>query len=255
MNKFSKETILKMDAREVNKYYVYGLLDSADVNGKNIDYTKPFYVGKGCGNRVFHHAKAAIKASKNEDNISLKISTIKEIIDQGREVLCVIYRWGLTEEEALIVESVLIDCLPGLTNIQRGYESSDYGKTTAEDLQKRLDIQEYDEPKENYIIIKTSEEIVESNGSLYEATRRAWHAKLEKAQKYKFVLSVVKGVVKEVYEVEKWFKSPDKPPRIEFKGTPTKNAEMQKLKDKCLPEKYMRRGAANPFMYKRVTAL
>ncbi len=252
MIKFSKEAILKMDARDVNKYYVYGLLDPRKVDRNNIDYSKAFYVGKGCGNRVFHHAKAAIKVDKNEDDISLKISTIREIIDQKEEVICVIYRWGLTEEEALIVESVLIDCLPGLTNAQMGYQSSDYGKTTVEDLQKRLDVREYDEPKEDYIIIKTTLEFIKSRGDdLYEATRHYWHAKLEKAQKYKFVLSVVKGVVQEVYEVERWFASPTRPPRIEFEGKPTTNAEMLKLKGKCLPEKYMRRGVANPFLYKR----
>ena len=96
ISNFSKEAILKMDAREVNKYYVYGLLDPATIDPKHLDYSKPFYVGKGCGNRVFQHAKAAIRADKNEDYISLKISTIKDIINRGDEVLCVIYRWGLT---------------------------------------------------------------------------------------------------------------------------------------------------------------
>lgn len=252
ISNFSKEAILKMDAREVNKYYVYGLLDPATIDPKHLDYSKPFYVGKGCGNRVFQHAKAAIRADKNEDYISLKISTIKDIINRGDEVLCVIYRWGLTEDEALIVESVLIDCLPGLTNIQAGYQSSDYGKTTAEDLQNRLDRKEYDEPKENYIIIKTSDKAIKINGDLYEATRRCWNAKLEKAEKYKYVLAVIKGVVQEVYEVSEWYTSPTEAPRIEFKGVKTVNEGMRQLVGKRLPEKYMQRGAANPFIYKKV---
>lgn len=256
MDGFSPKTIQEMDARGINKYYVYGLLDPSDPrimeDAKNPDYSNPFYVGKGCGNRVFQHAKAAIKADKNEDNISLKLSTIREIMDRGDKVLCVIYRWGLTEDEALIVESVLIDCLPGLTNIQSGYQSSDYGMITTEDLQNRLDIKEYEEPKENYIIIKTSDKAVKKvNNNLYKATRGCWNAKLKKAEKYKYVLSVIKGVVRGVYEVTEWHESSTEAPRIEFTGKETDNKEMQLLIGKRLPEKYMKRGAANPFIYKK----
>ncbi|MBQ5524797.1 MAG: GIY-YIG nuclease family protein, partial [Paludibacteraceae bacterium] len=48
-------------------YYVYRLIDPRDYS--------TFYVGKGKGNRVFEHAKAAIKFSKNsdEDEASAKI--------------------------------------------------------------------------------------------------------------------------------------------------------------------------------------
>lgn len=257
MDGFSPKTLQEMDARGINKYYVYGLLDPSDPgimkDPKNPDYSNPFYVGKGCGNRVFDHAKAAIKADKKEgeDNISLKLSTIQEIMGRGDKVLCVIYRWGLTEDEALIVESVLIDCLPGLTNIQSGYKSSDYGMITAEDLQNRLDIQEYEEPKENYIIIKTSKKAIEANGDLYEATRRCWKATLSTAKRYKYVLAVMNGVVREVYEVSEWHTSATEAPRIEFTGKETDNEEMLRLKGKRLPEKYMKRGAANPFMYKK----
>lgn len=255
---FSPKTLQEMDARGINKYYVYGLLDPADPHimedPNNPDYSRPFYVGKGCGDRVFYHAKAYIKEmkkDKNEDDISLKLSTIQEIMRRGDKVLCVIYRWGLTEDEALIVESVLIDCLPGLTNIQSGYQSSDYRMITAEDLQNRLDVQEYEEPSEKYIIIKTSDKAIKINGDLYQATRKCWIAKLDKAKKYKYVLAVIKGIVQEVYEVTEWYESSTEAPRIEFTGRETDNKEMHSLVGKRLPEQYMKRGAANPFMYKR----
>ena len=249
MNGFSPKALQEMDARGINKYYVYGLISP-------LNY-QPFYIGKGCGNRVFDHAKAAKQFIKNatkdakEDEETLKIKTITEILDKHKEVICMIYRWGLTADEALIVEAVLIDCLPGLTNIQSGYQSSDYGMITAEDLQNQLDITEYNEPDEDYIIIKTSDKAIDANGSLYEATRRSWCAKLDNAKKYKYVLSVIKGIVKEVYEVSEWYMSPTEASRIEFTGEKTDNKEMQNLIGHRLPDKYMQRGAANPFMYKK----
>ncbi len=109
----------------------------------------------------------------------------------------------------------------------------------------------YDEPSQDYVIIKTRSEFIEARGSLYEATRHYWHAKLEKAQNYKFALSVVKGVVQEVFEVEKWYESPVRSPRIEFEGEPTTNAEMRALIGKMIPECYRKKGLASPFLYKR----
>lgn len=244
ITEFSKDVLQKMDVDGDGnrKYYVYGLLDPSTF--------RPFYVGKGCGNRVFKHAKNAIKMKDNEDEASLKIATIQSIIEKRKEVITLIYRWGLTEDEAFQVESTLIDIFPELTNIQEGHDS-DRGFISTEDLQNALSCGVYDEPSQDYVIIKTLPEFVESRGSLYEATRRFWHAKLEKAQEYKFVLSVVRGVVQEVFEVERWFTSPTKPPRIEFEGTPTKNAEMRALIGKMIPEDYRKKGLASPFLYKK----
>lgn len=49
----------------------------------------------------------------------------------------------------------------------------------------------YAEPEGiDYIIIKVKESVINSDrgGSLYEATRRAWHAKLESAMPYKLMV-------------------------------------------------------------------
>lgn len=59
-----------------------------------------------------------------------------------------------------------------------------------------------------------------AQGSLYDATRRAWRANLERASKVNIVLSVIGGIVKEVYEVDEWYKSTEFDGRIEFKGKP-----------------------------------
>ena len=43
---------------------------------------KIFYIGKGCGNRIFDHCNDAI----NEEDESLKLNLISEIIAEGFKV-------------------------------------------------------------------------------------------------------------------------------------------------------------------------
>jgi hypothetical protein len=82
-------------------------------------------------------------------------------------------------------------------------------------------IQIYTEPSNlDYVLIKTKESTVENEG-LYDATRKAWHAKLSTAEPYKYALSVVSGIVREVYEVEKWQMFGED--RIGFEGHPAPN--------------------------------
>lgn len=113
------------------------------------------------------------------------------------------------------------------------------------------DAAEYTEPKEDYIIIKTSQKAIEEKGNLYDATRGCWKATLEKATQYKYVLAVVQGIVREVYDVSEWHTSAAEAPRIEFTGKPATNANMRQLIGKRLPATYTQKGAANPFMYKK----
>ena len=62
------------------------------------------------------------------------------------------------------------------------------------------------------------------------------------------VLAVVNGIVREVYEVRKWY-SFNGGSRIAFEGQPT-NDLIQSQKGKRLPNIYMQKGAANPLMHK-----
>ena len=88
---------LKQTVIEALQYYVYCLVDPRD--------KKIFYIGKGVGNRVFNHVIDAL----DENNESLKLDTIREIHKTGLEVSYYIVRHGMTETEAYLVESVLID--------------------------------------------------------------------------------------------------------------------------------------------------
>lgn len=242
MEKFSKEALKKLTACEKCKYYVYRLIDPRN--------NETFYVGKGSGNRVFQHSNACMKLiSKNEDSVSLKLDRIREILNSGNKVICMIHRWGLIEDEAFEVESALIDYYPELTNVQSGH-GSDRGVITVEDFEMLCNKKEYQEPQEDYIIIKTTENAINLYGNLYDATRQSWRGSIDRAQKYKYVLSVVYGEVKEVYEVENngWYKIGD---RIGFNGKVTANPDMRALVGQLLPLKYMERGMANPFLYKK----
>lgn len=239
MNQFSIEAQALLNSKgDKKKYYVYRLVDPRTFH--------TFYVGKGCGNRVFQHAEAAKELiSKDEDSISLKFQTISEIIAAGKEVICFIHRWGLYETTAFEVEAALIDCYPGLTNVQSGHHS-ECGLISVEDFEKMSNVQEYNEPEEDYVIIKTTVKAIEANGDLYEATRRSWNAKLDKAKKYKYVLSVINGIVKEVYYVDEWYSLGE---RIAFNGH-VATGPMTALKEQLIPAKYRKRGLANPFLYK-----
>lgn len=239
MNQFSKgaQALLNSKGDEM-KYYVYRLVDPRTFH--------TFYVGKGCGNRVFQHAQEAKKLiSKDEDSISLKFQTISEIKAAGKEVICFIHRWGLSKDTALEVEAALIDCYPGLTNIQKGH-NFERGLISVEDFEKMSNVLEYNEPEEDYVIIKTSIKAIEANGGLYEATRRSWNAKLDKAKKYKYVLSVINSIVKEVYYVDEWYSLGE---RIAFNGR-IAEGPMTALKEQLIPAKYRKKGLANPFLYK-----
>lgn len=224
------------------KYYVYRLVDPRDLH--------TFYVGKGSGNRVFQHlSNVTALFDKDNDAISLKSKQIADITASGHQVIPIIHRRGLTEDEAFEVEAALIDAYHGLTNIQNGH-GAERGVITMEDFQKYVQIDYYDEPSEDYIIIKTTNEAIEENGSLYEATRQAWRASLDKANQYKYVLAVVYGIVREVYEVSRWYRCQGSD-RIAFDGEPTKHEELQGLKGKRIPKQYRQRGSANPFLYKK----
>lgn len=230
-------------------YYVYRLIDPR--NGQT------FYIGKGKGNRVFAHVECALKnfrgenfQTSEEDEISEKIKQIREIKRAGLDVIHIIHRHGLSENEAYEVEAALIDCFPGLTNLQSGH-NNDFGANNAEVLQQAYSLETYQEPDNiKYMIIKTTNERINNdcNGSLYDAVRYCWKVKKDRVDKIKYVLGVLSKVVKEVYEVEKW-QLADNCERYEFIGHVAPDEIRNIFVNKRIPEKYSRKGVANPTLY------
>lgn len=221
------------------KYYVYRLVDPRNYH--------TFYVGKGSGCRVLQHVKDVKKLISNGENpITLKQQTIADIISEGKEVICIIHRWGLTEQESFEVEAALIDAYPGLTNINSGYYKG-RGMISTIDLWNICKTSDYTEPLEDYVIVKTDPAVVRAT-SLYDAAKEAWAANLRHAKKYKYVLAVVDGIVREVYKVTEWYQH--SPGRIAFNGHPTTDP-ISSVKNHRIPPIYRQKGMAAPFLYKK----
>lgn len=121
---FSQKTIDELG------YYMYVYSDP--------DTHKPFYVGKGKGNRVFDHLFL-------EDE-SKKVAYIKQLTSNGKEPIIEILVHGVDEETAFKVETAAIDLIgiENLTNCQRGHHSSVYGKIEVSLLESRYNCEEID---------------------------------------------------------------------------------------------------------------
>ncbi len=228
------------------QYYVYRLIDPRT--------GQTFYVGKGKGNRLYAHINDALKnydgksyLDKDEDEISAKIKQIREIRNAGLEVIHIIQRYGLTNKEALEVEAALIDCFPGLTNIQGGY-ASDRGVNNAEVLQRELSYEEFeDQDSLKYCIIKINDEHDREN--VYEKVRKHWKVNLDRISKIPYVLASHNGVIIEVFEANKWYASPDVPGRCMFDGKQASNGIRKLFINKRLPKHYIKKGMASPVLY------
>jgi hypothetical protein len=240
LESFSQETTDKL------RHYVYRLIDPRNGN--------TFYVGVGTGNRVFDHVKGAVKYKDDDNSTSLKIGTIKDIHSSGLEVIHIIQRYGMSKETAYEVEAALIDAYPGLTNSVSGHYSSERGIISAYEIEYQTKLSVFEEPKDiKYIIIKTKAWknngwASENENSIYEATRGSWVVSLSSVKDYKYVLSVYDSVVVEVFEVESWHEIIDSN-RKYFSGKQAKESIRSIFKDKRIPERFTKKGLANPVLY------
>ena len=251
MDRFNEENF------DVLGYYVYRLVDPRD--------NKTFYVGKGCGNRVFNHVNDELRFSNsvdendsNESELSEKIQTIRDIRNANLKVKHFIHRFGLNEKEALEVESALIDTyteLGELTNDKLGYEP-ERGLIDTDDLIKSFNIVEYDEPANiDYVIVKVKNSTVEQyNNDRYEASRQAWSLSLENVKNIRqiqYVLSVTNGIVKEVYKVDDWYPSHIQG-KVEFHGKIAEEDVRDLFVGKLIPMVYRKKGLASSALYKKL---
>lgn len=108
----SKEQVQNFLKRDLHEFYVYVLYQP--------DKT-PFYVGKGCGDRVFQHE---YEANHSQFCNPYKINTIKTIKNNGGEIIYGIDSVFMEEKLALNRERELIQEIgrPPLTNLTDGGE-------------------------------------------------------------------------------------------------------------------------------------
>ena len=195
---------------ETLQYYIYRLIDPR--NGDT------FYVGKGKGNRLFDHLKAAnaqdiAEIQKNdgrefeasEDEISLKIKRLQEIRAACLEVIHVIHRHGISDEKAAYeVEAALIDAYPGLSNLCAGHHSKERGPMHALEIQDKYALPEVELGDDKLLLININSADHTSNEELLERVRYAWRVSITRAEKASYVLAVIRGVVRGAFVAKTW---------------------------------------------------
>ncbi|MGB8314392.1 MAG: hypothetical protein WCE69_07875 [Aestuariivirga sp.] len=185
MAKFSDEVASKLG------YYVYRLIDPR--------YGETFYVGKGKGNRMFSHVRD--EAGNDSDDLSDKLSRIRQIRVAGFEVAHVIHRLGMTEEQAFEVEAALIDAYPEVANEASGKASDERGLMHANQILEKYEANEA-EFKHRALLITINRTATERE-SIYAAVRYAWKLDPSKAARAEVVLAVRQGMIVGVFVAEK----------------------------------------------------
>lgn len=176
-------------------FYVYLLIDPRT--------EEVFYVGKGLGNRVFHHVSQARHLAGDSN----KSERIRDIQMAGLEVTYRIHRHGLSEKEAFEVEAALIDFvgLPELANAVEGHESNNRGSMNVSEL-----VAMYNAPNvmisEPSILIRVNRLYQRGIDAdrLYEITRGNWVVG-KRREKAHYAFSIYSGIVREVYRIKNWF--------------------------------------------------
>lgn len=177
------------------KYYVYAFYDTQDPT------KKPFYIGKGKGERCLNHLRRPDESPKSK--------LIKELM--ARNSLGIdILRHGMEESAAKLVEATCIDLLgvDELTNKVRG-SSSLMGRITLDGLHRLL-VQEETVIAPQHaglaFLLNSTYRSGMSALALYEATRGVW-ARVPKDDNLNYAYATYGGLVMEVYEIECWLKA------------------------------------------------
>ena len=215
-------------------YYVYILKDPIT--------QKVFYVGKGKNNRIFDHVQCALET----EFISDKLDEIRKIGTD--KVQHYILRHGLTEEQALEIESACIDLL-GLENLKNevnGHHSWVRGLKSIAEVIQHYDAQVISIEAPSIIInINRLFERFMSDEELYNATRSSWIIGPRRYQA-KYAFAAYRGLVREVYKINYWNVVGGK--RWEFTGTIAEPEVRNKYINQSLSG-YMKRGSQNPIKY------
>jgi hypothetical protein len=174
----------------VLKSYVYVYTDPRD--------GRPFYVGKGKGNRLFSHLDDQAETKKT--------AAIASIRDSGQEPRIDILRYGLSDAEAALVEAAAIDLLglANLTNRVAGHHAASLGRISSQDLITLLTAKDVEvRHKALLITINKLYRSDMTSEELYEATRGVWVVG-PKRNLADYAIAVYQGVAREVYRIHRW---------------------------------------------------
>lgn len=223
-------------ADRIGPFYVYVLVDPRD--------GLPFYVGKGTGSRLLAHGREAGLKRYAGDSPNSKVNRIREIRDVGFEPRIDIVTRGILDEPAAFrFEAALIDCLDDfgtLTNSVGGqnpegpripldeaiaqFGAQDLAATEPPVLLIRLRpswIEHREQMERGYFRYGSGWYPTIDEETLLDATRGWWSnlspSRLEE-RGVGHVVSVVQGVTRAVYRIERWI-GPRKDGRRAFIGS------------------------------------
>ena len=214
MDRFSEK------AKSELKFYVYCLVDP--------DNKELFYVGKGQKDRVFAHGMVNNGLTEEDRENNDKEVRIKKIGYDRVERYIV--RHGLSENEAELVESVLIDFLNvrigdshNLTNIQLGKDSNKYGLSEVALIERKYGYPPLKEANftDNVLIVKVSRSLKEDTAEArYAAARGDWAMDGKKvAEMDHYVLVDYNGSFIDIFKPLAWEKTEDGRMRFEKDDT------------------------------------
>lgn len=255
---FDDKTIHKLKA------YVYALFDPLE--------DRPFYIGKGRGNRVFQHVEGALK----EDKESYKYEKIREIRarSENKRVKHTVIRHGMSDEVAFEVESALIDLAnrtgANLTNEITGHNSIENGMMSADDIIRKYNAKPLNKLLHSVVIININkkyqlirDEFLQTNTKhsgkdlIYESVKKAWVIG-KRRNSVDYVLAEYKGTIVGVYEIvevninnqpEKWYPIQNTTKiRWGFHGRRAQNHIQDNYLNKSIAH-HKKKGAANPIRY------
>jgi len=230
----SQNTIEKLGS------YVYLLIDPRN--------NKIFYVGKGKGNRINQHLLGALYDNTKETE---KIKRIREIQNAKLEVKHAVLRHELTDKEALEVESAVIDVLgkDNLTNIVKGHNSEDKGIMKLEDIKIKYEAEEANIEEPAILInINNLYQRDMSEKEIYDATRKSWKVSISHVSDIKIACSVYRGIIREVFTINRWLPSLEVKGRYVFEGKVAPKNVREKYINKSV-SKYWKKGSQNPIKY------
>jgi hypothetical protein len=178
---------------------VYALIDPRD--------KKPFYIGKGKDNRVFHHLECALENPTASD----KYEKIWEIVNSGLSVTHVIIKHGLTGKTALQVESSLIDYSiyfgHKLTNAVLGHNSIENGLMSSSEIVRKYSAPKLEKIDSNCVLININKTYKRGSGmtGIYQATKESWVIGKNKISTIKYALAEYRGLIVEVFDISDWY--------------------------------------------------
>lgn len=222
--------------------YVYVLRDPRD--------GVVFYVGKGTANRVFAHANDSLDVSRESD----KLDRIRAIAASGQCVSVEIVRHGLTADQALEVESALIDFigLERLHNLVQGHRADDRGRMTLAEIVATYGSKpvQITEPSILITVNKLFHRNIDDD-RLYEITRGNWVVGTRR-NSARYGIAVFRGLVRAVYVIETWepceARSPQQKNRNRWRFSGSVATDMQHLIGGDVSA-LIRPGAQNPISY------